>query len=59
MAVLPASSPRALAATIKEGDGDTLDMLLEILLAQKVSTLHLAELGDTAFDQDDVELTTN
>ena len=54
-----ASRTTALEAVIKEGDSDTLDMLLELLLEQKVTNLHAAELGETEFSQKDVELETS
>lgn len=56
MTVRPSSSTRALTGTIKEGDESTRDLLLELLLEQKIANLHAAELDDTAFEQDDVKL---
>lgn len=35
------------------------DLLLELLLEQKIDTLHLAEVSGEVFDQEDVELETN
>lgn len=56
MTATPTPGPQSVITAIKDGDQDKLDLLLELLLEQKVANLHAAEISDSEFDQDDVEL---
>lgn len=51
-------SPRALEVLVEKAESQN-DLLLELLLEQKVNTLHLAEIAGVQFEQEDVELETN
>ena len=56
MTATPTASPRLVETAIREGDVDKIDMLLDLLIAQKVGNLHAAEISDSEFDEGDVEL---
>ncbi len=59
MTVSVSASPRALSAAIKENAEHERDLLLELLLAQKISILHLGEVSGEVFEEDDVEMETS
>lgn len=47
------------AQALRESAETQNDLLLELVLGQRVNTLHLADISETAHDQEEVELDTN